>query len=360
MKKTCTLIPTFLLLATLLASTSLAADWPPLPPKDGTADIPAQAWPFQPGDRTVKAYVFYPGGSIDNVGPETGLMLNLHNWGGTGFRGACDPNYLTKEFNVVAVSVDYVQSGKWREDDAPYDCGYYQSLDALRALYWVYNGLEKAGKAFDRSRIFATGGSGGGNVTLMVNKLAPRTFTCAVDMCGMAKLSDAIAFGEPGKTKLNAGYSRDPNSPRYLSPAAQAIRFPGHPGHLKTMKKLGNACKMMVVHGTTDHACPVDDAKEYCANMQAAGLDVEPHIITEKEIDGTAVKVTGHPLGNRTLIVGRFGGKYMRPDSDKKMTRTTPCDFQLRDENVRYEAPGGVFIISYKNGYPVGRFEKTE
>lgn len=337
-----------------------AEEWPPLPSEDDTAILPAQEWSYKPGPRTVKVYVYYPGGTMDGVGPETGLMLNLHNWGGTGHTGACDPGYLSREFNVIAISVDYLQSGKWKESDGPYDFGYYQGLDALRGLWWVYDGLQKAGKAFDRSRIFATGGSGGGNVTLMVNKLAPRTFTCAVDMCGMGKLSDAMAYGDAPRTRLGAGYSRDPDSPNYLSPAAQAIRFPGHPTHCTTMKRLGNTCTMVIVHGTQDASCPVDDARELAANMQAAGLAVEPHFITTDDIDGTAVKTTGHPLGDRTLIVNRFAGEYLRPDSGEKRTRPGKCDFELRDEAVRYEVPGGVYVISYRDGYPVGRFEGEE
>ena len=39
---------------------------------------------------------------------------------------------------------------------------------------------------------------GGGNITLMVNKLAPRTFAAAIDMSGMARLTDDIAFNLPG------------------------------------------------------------------------------------------------------------------------------------------------------------------
>ena len=331
----------------------------PLPDANGIVEIAAQEWPQAPGPRTINVYIHYPDGSADRVGPGTGLMLDLHNWGGTGTRGTADPDQLAKRYNVVAIGVDYLQSGPGTPEDPPYDFGYLQALDALRALYYVWDGLDNAGRPFARGRIYATGGSGGGNVTLMVNKFAPRTFACAIDMCGMAKLSDDIAYGIPGRTGLSARYSTDPASDRYLTPDAQAIRFVGHPEHARTMAALGNAAKLIVVHGTTDASCPVDDAREMAANLRAAGLDVEPHFVTEADLDGKALKTTGHSLGDRTQIVFRFGDAYLLPGSPKAMVRQGKSDFEHRDETVVYPTPGGRFVISYKDGYPVGRFEPT-
>jgi len=263
-------------------------------------------------------------------------------------------------YNVVAICVDYLQSGPYGDEGrahAPYDFGYLQALDALRALYFVFNGLDEAGKAFARGRIYATGGSGGGNVTLMANKLAPRTFACAIDMCGMAKLAYDIAFGVPGRTGLNAGYSDDPGKASYLTPDDQALRFVGHPEHARTMKLLGNTCKLIVVHGVDDASCPVEDAREMVANMQATGLDVEPHFVTEVDLDGKALKSTGHALGDRTLIVFRLADEYLLPDSPGRVVRQGFTDFERRDTEVRYATPNGTFVISYESGYPIGRFE---
>jgi hypothetical protein len=47
----------------------------------------------------------------------------------------------------------------------------------LRALHYVFDSLRSGKRPFASDRIFATGGSRDGNVTLMANKLAPRTFT---------------------------------------------------------------------------------------------------------------------------------------------------------------------------------------
>jgi len=245
-----------------MASAADTREWPALPEKDGTARIPAQEWPRRPGPREIMVYVRYPGGELSRVTSQTGLMLSLHNWGGTDYVGAPDPKQLAARYNVVAISVDYLQSGPY--DPAagiPYDFGWLQALDALRALYFVFHGLEQSGRPFARDRIYATGGSGGGNVALMANKLAPRTFACVIDICGMAKLSDDIAFGRAGRTHLNAGYNPDPASPAHLTADEQAIRFIGHLEHCAIMKRLGCSAKIIIVHGTDDQSCPVEDAR---------------------------------------------------------------------------------------------------
>lgn len=248
------LILLFTFFASFTSGVSIAADWPTLPEINGAIEIPAQEWPQKPGPRTVKVELHYPGGKLENVNADTGIMLSLHNWGGTGCGGSANPSVLVKRLNVIAICVDYLQSGRKAsvEDPEPYDFGYLQALDALRALWFVYDGLDKLNKPFANDRIFATGGSGGGNVTLMSNKLAPRTFTAVIDMCGMPKLSDDIAYNLPGGSGLNARWSRDTASPNYLSPGDQEIRFIGNPAHLKLMKQLGNRTKIFIVHGEND------------------------------------------------------------------------------------------------------------
>ena len=339
-------------LGTVLGSiiASAAADWPKLPDTNVTLEIPAQEWPQKPGVRKVGVQIHFPGGNLKGVKRDTGLMLSLHNWGGSWCGGSASPRALAERLNVVAICVNYLQSGRQAsvEDSEPYDCGYLQALDALRALWFVYDGLEKAGVPFAKDRILTTGGSGGGNVSLMANKLAPRTFAAVIDMCGMPKLSDDIAFNLPGGSGLNARWSQDPASPFYLSPAEQEIRFVGHPGHLAKMKELGNRAEIFVVHGRNDRTCPFPDAEEMVANFQRAGLNVKPHFIGEEDLDGKVFKSSGHSLGNRTEIAIRFG--------EGPLSRGYPSDFDLRDEQVRFAATGGEFVISYRNGYPVGRF----
>lgn len=344
------------IVALAIAVPELRAD--PLPEKDGVVDIPAQEWPYRPGPRQVKVYLHYPGGALKNVGPRTGLMLSLHNWGGTGFRGTADPRVLANRLNVVAIGVDYLQSGPVDsiKGPEPYDFGWLQALDALRALRFVHAGLAERKIAFADGRIFATGGSGGGNVTLMVNKLAPRTFACVIDLCGMARLTDDIAYNLPGGSDLDARYSRDPYNRNFLSADDQQIRDPGRPEHLAVMKKFGSTCKIVVVHGDEDTTCPIADARDMVDSMKKAGLDVEPHYITRDRLDGKVFRSAGHSLGDRTEIVFQVAGKYLRPDSPDAIVRRGPTDFERR-EDIRFPTKHGRFVVSYDKGLPAGRFE---
>jgi hypothetical protein len=347
-----------LLLVPLAAANANAESWPELPLKNGSVEIPAQEWRHRPGPRTVRVSVYYPNGSIESVDSKTGLMLTLHNWGGTDCAGTASPTALARRLNVVAICVNYLQSGRADSIDGPepYDYGYLQALDALRALYFVYDGLKQSGHKFDPGRTFATGGSGGGNVTQMCNKLAPRTFACVIDMCGMAKLSDDIAFNEPGGSGLNARWSRDETSRNYLSPAHQEIRFIGNPAHLAVLKKLRSPTKVIVVHGRDDNTCPFADKEELVENMQAAGLDVEPHFLSKDDLDGKIFTSTGHSLGNRTEIVFKVAEQYLAADRKKTSRRVRkPNDFEKRS-SIGYPVTGGEFVISYSRGYPVGYF----
>ena len=350
--------PSIVFLTLLFAATASAESWPDLPIKNGSVEIPAQEWRHRPGPRTVRVSVHYPKGTLASVDSKTGLMLTLHNWGGTDCAGTASPTALASRLNVVAICVNYLQSGRADSINGPepYDHGYLQALDSLRALFFVYDGLKKSEHPFDRGRIFATGGSGGGNVTQMCNKLAPRTFACVIDMCGMAKLSDDIAFDDPGGSGLNARWSREKSSPNYLSPAHQEIRFVGKPEHLAVMKRLRNPTKIVVVHGRDDRTCPFEDKVELVENMKAAGLDVEPHFLSKQDLDGKIFTSTGHALGNRTEIVFKVAEQYLAPERKKTSRRVRkPNDFERRD-SFGFPVTDGEFVISYSRGFPVGHF----
>lgn len=341
-------------------SASNAQDWPSLPDSDGAVEIPAQEWPQRPGPRTVRVLVHYPNAVRTSITPQTGIMLTLHNWGGVDCVGTADPKQLAQRLNVVAVCVNYLQSGKTDSVEAPepYDFGYLQALDALRALWFVRDQMKTAGIAWDDSRLYCTGGSGGGNVSLMANKLAPRTFACIIDMCGMKKLSDDIAFNLPGGSSLNARWSRSTESPNYLSPDHQELRFVGKPSHLAEMKRLGTESRVIVYHGTKDTTCPYEDAVEMVELMKSSGLKVDAHWVADDNLDGRIFTSSGHALGNRTEIVISSTGHLLKADSPECLRRKQTPDFDLR-QDVRYETTSGAFVISYAEGFPVGRFESN-
>lgn len=337
-----------------------AQEWPELPTRDGTVELAAQEWPMRPGSRSIRILVHFPGGDIQHVNADTGIMLTLHNWGGVDCAGTASPTILANELNVVAVCVNYLQSGPADSINGPepYDFGYLQALDALRALWYVRDALQQNQIAFADDRLFCTGGSGGGNVTLMANKLAPRTFACVIDMCGMKKLSDDMAFALPGGSDLNARWSRDRNSNNYLSIDAQEIRFVGHSDHLSQMKRLEATARIVVVHGVDDKTCPYEDAVEMVERMQHAKLAVEPRWVTTDIIDGIVFKSTGHSLGDQTQIVLDVAGQYLKSTGEKTLRRVGKTDFE-RKESIYYQNTNGVFVISYEQGFPVGRFEST-
>ena len=328
-----------------------------LPAQNDHVFVPAQSWPHQPGPRSVRTSVYYPGNALRNVTDQTGIMLTLHNWGGEQCAGTASPTALADRLNVIAVCVDYLQSGRKAsvDDPEPYDFGYLQALDALRALAWVRNSLIAAGHPYDDGRIYCTGGSGGGNVTLMANKLAPQTFACVIDMCGMKKLSDDIAFNQAGGSGLNARWSRDRHGTHFLSTDEQELRFVGSPRHLAAMKELNHRTKIVVVHGVNDSTCPFADAQEMVRNMKAADLDVVAYFIDECDLNATAFTSLGHALGNRTQIVFQVAGKYLLPDGVDARRRVGPSDFEQRSKIV-YETTNGQFLISFDQRYPVSRF----
>ena len=349
------------LVVMFVAAQSRAEDWPLLPEQNGAVELPAQEWPLRPGPRRVRVLVHYPGGKLANVGERTGLMLTLHNWGGTDCVGTANPTVLAEKLNVVALCVNYLQSGPKDsiEGPEPYDFGYLQALDALRALWWLDHGLKSREIKFASGRVFATGGSGGGNVTLMCNKLAPRTFACVIDLCGMKKLSDDIAFKLPGGSDLDARYSRDPASPIFLSLDHQELRFLGNPDHLAIMKMLGSRTRIITVHGVDDTTCPYPDAVEMVEWMSRRGLTVQPTWVTKKGLDGKVWTSSGHALGDRTEIVLSVGGPFTNPENAKTMGRIGPNDFE-REEVLVYRTSNGAFEIDYDAGFPVGRFVPNE
>ena len=92
-------------------------------------------------------------------------------------------------------------------------------------------------------------------------------------------------------------------------------------------------------------------------NMVQVGLDVESYFLTPDMIDGAIFQTTGHALGDRTKIVFHVADRYLLPTSPDRLRRPGKTDFEMRDELVRYDTPGGRFVISYGDGAPHVRFE---
>ena len=337
----------------LIAVEKVIDKCPALPATNGSVILPAQKFPYFKGERTINVYIYYPKKTLSGVNATTGLFLTLHNWGGTKDYGAPAPTILADRYNTICIAVDYLQTGQQTAE--PYDFGYLQSMDALRAMQYVWAALEAKEIAFSKHRIYCCGGSGGGNITQMVNKFAPRTFACIIDLSGMASLTDDMAYYLPGGSIINARYSQDPESPAYLEKHMQEIRDIGNPTHLALQKKMGNRTKIVVIHGVDDKYCLASDKKRVVANMKAAGLDVDAHFIEKKDIDGKLIGNSRHSIGNRTQLLIKFADKYLSEKS-KDMRKITKPDFEFRNDEIKYETSNGHYLISYKNGYPISTF----
>jgi len=321
-------------------------------------DVPAQEWPFAPGERTVPVYVREPAVGIS---PQTGLTIVLHGWGGDYVSESMIRwiDYFPDAFDVVVASVQYLQSG---QDclpaglSVPYDHGYLQAIDAIRATGFMLERLRDAGAESDERRTFIMGGSGGGNITQMAAKFAPHTYAVAVDCCGMPGLIDAIAYGtgEWGTT-LNAAYSRDPESPCFLAPHAQRIRDFGDLEHCRLLAQANPDLKIVILHGIRDTVCPVAPKIAQFANMVEAGLDVDGHFLTEADVDGEAVTAPDHSIGAMELATEKYAGAYLRPDGPFTRRRNGPTDFEL-GVPLEYSVAGGRYVIDY-SGPATVRFE---
>lgn len=318
---------------------------PKLPETSGKVEIEVRD-AGQQAARKLSVHIVYPHNRLSDIGAKTGIMLSLHNWGGTVWDNAPNPSRLSENYDLLVIGVTYYQSGDRSGASEPYDYGYVQAMDALRALHYVYQGLTAAGHSFDSTRIYCTGGSGGGNVTQMASKFAPNTFACIVDLSGMASLTDDIAYHLPGGSSLDARYSPDPASPAYLTPDMQEIRDLGNLSHLGLQAKSANRCKIVVIHGEDDPVCLGSDKHRVVDAMRAVGLDVEPHFITKADINGELIINSGHQIGERTGLLMHFSGRYLSLQSDQMCRLTGPNDFERRIP-VAYPTSNGVHTITY-------------
>lgn len=314
--------------------------------------FPGQKYEFAPGPRQVTMYVKEPGNGINS---NTGFMLMLHNWGGTYTMTVPWCDALSDRYNVIAVSVDYLQSGQAKYDKIPYDHGLLQAMDCLRALYQIQEQLKARGVAFNPRRVYSAGGSGGGNVSLMVNKLAPSTFSCIVDMCGMPGLTDDIAFG---RGKLNAGYSKDADSPKYLTPARQEIRDPGYLPHLQQQQKLNPDNKVIIVHGQDDEYCSVIDKITIFQNMVKAKFRPAGNFITKADLDGVVLTSSGHPLGDRQAIIIKYADLYLKENGTLAASVKNPTDFETAGK-VEFPVTRGSYIVDF-SGTPTLIWHKNQ
>ena len=305
----------------------------------------------RPGRREVEMYIAEPYGGLND---NTGIMMVSHNWGGTWEMCSAWCDILSTKFNLICVSVNYLQSGSsWREYCPTYDHGVIQTIDCLRALYHIRNFLTEKGIRINFRRTYAAGASGGGNISQMLNKFAPHSFGCIIDLCGMAKLSRETALG---LQVLNAGYSEDPEAENYLSPAMQEIRDIGNPSHLKLQFAANPENKIVIVHGLDDDSCVCHEKVQAFANMIKAGFQPDGHFITPGMVDGIIVTTTTHQVGDRPYVIAKFGQPYLSEKGDFVKLAPEEDDF-AKKHSVIYPCTGGSYKIDFST-IPTISFEK--
>lgn len=295
-----------------------------LPVEDSTFAIEGQMCPTSPNDRARVVDIYYPGGRLVNVRPDTGICVVLHNWGGTGWEGSAHPVLVANFLNCVTITVDYFQSGDDAYGPLPYDHGLYQAVDVLRALWTVFYTLRGQGVHFDSHRIVGIGGSGGGNVLLVAHRLAPRTFSAIVTMSApiMPK------FGLPldsrwGALPANEFRIRDLSDPQ-LSAIARSM----------------SPTVIRMVHGREDQYVPYADAAAAAGVLGASLLTVEPWGLWGPYQDPY------HSIGDRTMIAFH---DFQWPLYWVRRPGLT--DFERNDSAVRYPVAGGTWGMSF-NGQP--------
>lgn len=301
--------------------------------------------PFNSNEkREVEAHIYTPSAGINE---NTGFMLISHNWGGTWEMCWNWCPIISEKFNLITIDTNYFQSG-WQAGDPTYDFGVLQAIDCLQALYEVKSYLDEKNIVCNRCRNYAAGASGGGNVSQMVNKFAPHTFGCIIDLCGMPGLTDEIAFGEC--LRLNAGYSRNPADENYLSPAKQEIRDFGNLQHLAIQYRCNPDNQVVIVHGVDDDYCSCADKAVIFSNMIRSGFKPDGIFVTPGMVDGIVLTSTGHALGDRPYIIAKYGQRYIA-EKGEFIKLVEKDDFD-RKSVINYPVSGGQYSIDYRNGAP--------
>lgn len=128
----------------------------------------------------------------DEMDEETGVMLFTHGWGGSRFQMVDRMEYAVENFNVVAISTEYRQSGMdfnpatGLGSYVPYDSSFFQVFDVLNALRFFLQIRE----GINRKRLFHYGASQGGHICLLSSIFAPDTFAFVYASSPIVRLTE--------------------------------------------------------------------------------------------------------------------------------------------------------------------------
>ena len=174
----------------------------------------------------------------DMLGPETGVMLFSHGWGGNRFQHQDKMEYAADTFNLVCLSVEFRQSGfefdpvKGLGSMVPYDLSFYQLIDVLNGFRQIL----ALKPMVNRQRLFHYGGSQGGHLALLSAIYAPNTF----------------AFVYAASPNTHLGQDMIIETGRSFTASELAVRDVYL--HAERIK-----CPVFIEHGTADDVVPCDE-----------------------------------------------------------------------------------------------------
>jgi dienelactone hydrolase len=240
----------------------------------------------------------------DHIGPDTGVLLLTHGWGGTRFNELGKINEACEPYNLVCISVEFRKSGfdydpqggsGW---DCPYDLSFYQLFDVINGLREVL----RLRPGLNTKRIFHYGGSQGGHIALLSAIIAPKTFAAVYGSC-------SATFIEP-HFLVWAGREYFPHELSSRSVLDHADRI---------------ECPVYLDHGTSDNEVSCDHTRKLEAMLRKRNAPVE----------AVYYEGAGHmlaPVTNRIAafksMAPRFLGTHINPQTPDILSGaklTIPC-----------------------------------
>ncbi|MFH1009550.1 MAG: prolyl oligopeptidase family serine peptidase [Candidatus Latescibacterota bacterium] len=297
-----------------------------------------------PGREGIEILVTEP---VSGVTEETGAMLLVHGWGGSGLDYARDAHVYANLFDLVVVRVGFREAGtasrcgevgSW---DVPYDASKLQTVDCLRALGYVLSEYP-----VNKKRVYGWGGSQGGHIIMLASLWAPNTFAGVVSCCGLSKLTtrSEVESGEYGSDMVQrnkemgiCGFVELVLGPN--------VAFSDAELDLRNVQKLARLVPDEVayhlIHGTRDDAADMRHTTVLYTEMVRAGRRPHLHLIEEGEHS-----LAGAAQDEDTRLKATL--KYASMVLDRK--RPSDCtDFDARMQ-VEIPVSGGTYVVDYASG----------
>lgn len=191
--------------------------------------------------------------------------------------------------------------------------GEYQNFGIIQAMdhLAVIGHLLEQGAAFDRTRIFALGGSHGGYIAQLIAKLAPGVLAGIVDNSGYTQ-PPVSYLGIGSRAEFLHNYNgvtfichvdgawsyNQRQDPGFYDRNRDLIRDVAYLPHLQIMAGAAedSALAVSMVNCAYDELVPPDDKQRQAARLNAVGVQTRLQLVRENDIDGVLFKKYVHAL----------------------------------------------------------------